>query len=394
MAARDDPGIEVLEPEVDIRESAETETNTDDETDQLLFLFDKLSSRAKRRTLTKLQPLMSSTMLENRTSPEQQASGSDAPKMHTEQETSRSNTQEIHAEGNALKIGDSTIIIKSAPGKVTTPKLRYFSGVVPVPSGQVNFKTWHSAATRLCKSEELTEEEKIARIHNSLSEPALDIAQPALDSGSSKAIVTLLQTAFGCVEDPRDLLNAFNTTVMTSKESPSDYLNRLQQKVEELKLQGAIRCAEGPTYLIRQFNYGCTDDALILKLRLEEKEEDPPDYGTLLLMLRKEEAKRKKRQTALKATAQQHLVETKDGEVKQLRKEIDELSKKLDEVKSTKDGRGERKRDEPQETKQKDRKRLRFCFRCGETGHVVWTCSNTANPDAVTKRFEEARQGN
>ena len=33
--------------------------------------------------------------------------------------------------------------------------------------------------------------------------------------------------------------------------------------------------------------------------------------------------------------------------------------------------------------------RRKFCFKCGDYDHVVWTCSNSANPSLVTKRFEE-----
>ena len=291
MSEKEESQIKMIDSVVKEIEAQETgnstvkcsiETTEDEESEEVLYLMNNLSPRAKRRTLLKLQPLMSSTVMDTQMSHEQQMENRTVP-------------ERFHSEGNILKVGDSTITVKSISGNSTAAKLRHFSGIVPVPSGQISFNTWFHAATRLCRNEELSTDEMIARIHNSLSQPALDIAQSALDSGTPNSVLQLLQSAFGSVDDPRDLMNDYNATMMKSKEKPSEYLNRLYIKLEELKQHRIVDVTDGPTHLLKQFIYGCSDDALILKLRLEEKEDTPPDYGTLLLSLRKEEAKRTKR---------------------------------------------------------------------------------------------------
>ena len=50
------------------------------------------------------------------------------------------------------------------------------------------------------------------------------MTQSAFDSGSSKTVLGLLQLIYGIVDDPRNLLNDFNASIMSSKEQPSEYL--------------------------------------------------------------------------------------------------------------------------------------------------------------------------
>jgi hypothetical protein len=386
-----DEGGRIEDPENRKAGKSNIKSTSDDETDQIMYMIDNLNPRSKRRTLLKLQPLMSATVVDEhvpQTTPQRDNHGA---------------IGKLHEEENTLKVGDSTITIKSISGSATGTKLRHFSGVVPVPTGQVNFRTWINAATRLCRNYELSEEEQMARIHNSLSQPALDIAQSALDSGTPNTVLKLLRNAFGSVDDPRDLLNDYNATLMDSKENPSDYLNRLHLKVEELKQCGIIKTAEGPGYLLRQFIYGCVDDTLILKLRLEEKEDNPPDYGTLLLALRKEEAKRSKRQMAQKYAHSQQVSIEGEKQVDGLKKEVEHLKAQLANIRPTKQESVKQSSSQstPSSKKEKSegqrpatKKKLRFCFKCGETGHVVWTCKNQPNPALVCQKFEDAQQEN
>lgn len=350
-----------------------TEGETDDDVcDQIVYMIENMSARLKRRTLGQLQPLLSSTVIEATPS-----TGTESMKQDTL---------------------EKSIIVKSR-GNPIHPKLRIFSGIAPTPTGHVSFPTWLRAATRLSKTAELDDEEKMALIHNSLSHPALDLAQTALDTGSPQAVLKLLEKAYGNVQDPRDLLNEFNATTMNGKESASEYLNRLHLKLEELKDKSVVTVSEGPTVLLRQFNYGCIDENIILRLRLEEKESNPPDYGSLLLALRKEEAKRTKRSLVQKHARSQGITQRSDeDEVSKLRREVEALKLQLDKSKSaasqakntaistepspapTASG-----TDQPRGT----RRRLRFCFKCGEEGHVVWKCRNSPNPQLVCQKFEE-----
>ena len=354
------------------------ETSETDESEQILYMIQNLSAREKRKTLLQLQPLMSSTLVDS--------ASTTVRKVPEKEDASTSQNS-------------STIIVKSR-GNPINPKLRVFSGITPTPTGHVSFHTWHKAATRLCRNAELADEEKIALIHNGLCQPALDLAQPALDSGLPTGVLSLLENVYGSVEDPRDLLNDFNATTMNSKEKPSDYLNRLYLKLEELKDRKIITVSDGPMVLLRQFNYGCIDDSIILKLRLEEKEDDPPDYGSLLLALRKEEAKRTKKTLVQKYARSQAMTQKEDDDMIKLRKEVEALKAQLAQAKPKSPS---KETSPPKEQMKKTsttsksdqsqgaKKKLRFCFKCGEDGHVVWKCNNPPNTDLVSKKFEDAR---
>ena len=289
-----------------------------------------------------------------------------------------------------------------------------FSGITPVPSGQADYRQWYKAAVRLTKDAEVTDTEIVYRIQSSLMKPALDIVQNALDAGSPTLVLQLLDSVYGNVEDPRDLFNAYNNAVQDAKERASDYLSRLFLLLDELHRRDIIKVEDGPTQLLKQFVYGCTDDNLVLKLRLEEKESDPPDYGKMLLAIRVEEAKRTRRQVVSKLARSQQ-VSVEDSEIEKLKKEISilkgdkqksELQNLREEVAQLKQqnvsgngqGQVQPRHSQPHglagasRSSPGTRPRLRFCFKCGLDGHTVWNCKNVANPQLVCKRFEVAKE--
>ena len=67
--------------------------------------------------------------------------------------------------------------------------------------------------------------------------------------------------------------------------------------------------------LLRQFVYGCSDYNLVLKLRLNEKEDNviSPDYDLLLLSIRREEARRIGKQSASKIVQTKQVAEASGG---------------------------------------------------------------------------------
>jgi len=303
--------------------------STQDASEQIIFMIEDLPVKEKRRTLQRLQPLMSSTFVEPRTS---EISSGGQP-----DESGASSSHGKYSVG----AGDSTIVVKSS--SCTAAKLRHFSGTVPVPSGQVDFRTWYNAAIRLCRHPDIADDEKFARIHNSLSSPALDIAQSSLDAESPEAALKLLKNVYGSVEDPRDVLNDFHTTIMTSKEQPSEYLTRLYLKLQKLKSLD-IEQSDPDSSLLKQFIYGCSDETMIMKLRLEEREHSPPEYSDLLLSLRTEEAKRNKRKFGhnLIRSCQQNAgpADAENTELIQLKKEVAALQSQLANLSATHDSPG------------------------------------------------------
>ena len=90
------------------------------------------------------------------------------------------------------------------------------------------------------------------------------------------------------------------------------------------------------------------------------------------------------------------------SEVEQLRKEVSALKSQLEKVSSAKEeirkpstsASGQSSKSKTSDQKPTVRRKLRFGFKCGELGHVVWKCKKQPNPDLVSQRFEEARQEN
>ena len=80
------------------------------------------------------------------------------------------------------------------------------------------------------------------------------------------------------------------------------------------------------------------------------------------------------------------------NEVKELRAEVAQLRQHKAEVKPP----GQQVQSSAPTQKSGPRlPRNRFCFKCGQNGHKVWTCTNAVNPALVAQRFEQAKaQGN
>ena len=392
------------------------EVDEADESEQILYMIQNLSTTGRRKTLLKLEPLMSSTVLEEH--PDSSKTLSAKPNV-LKQTVSDNSTLHTSSGEITLAAGTSRVVIQSGG---MSSKLRLFSGNIPVPKGEIDFRTWQKAATRICKNKDVSEEEKITKMQNSLQKPALDLAQRALDSGSTTKVLNLLEKVYGNVDDPHVLLNAFNNTLQ-SKERASEYLSKLYLLLDELQRRGVVDVDEAPSYLLKQFIYGCPDETLILKLRLEEKELNPPDYGTLLLALRKEEAKRTRKQVAARMVRSQQVneiaTESSKPEVELLRREVaslkDELKTEREKphacaMKELRQEIAQLKQHQIADREQKalatgqnfrqsrptsgvaTRKKLRFCFKCGLENHTVWSCEQKANPELVCRRFEEAKQ--
>ena len=130
-----------------------------------------------------------------------------------------------------LSAGVSQVIIKSTTHG--QKRLSRFSGITPIPQGQVDFKTWERAATRLSKN--TGSEDMIQAMQNSLLQPALDLVQTQLDSGDPNKVINFLNKVYGTVFDQHSLLRDFYEAGQNvkDKETPSAFLNRLYLLVED-----------------------------------------------------------------------------------------------------------------------------------------------------------------
>ena len=220
--------------------------------------------------------------------------------------------------------------------------------------------------------------------------------------------MSLLSKAYDDVKDVRDIRNEYHASVQLQTEQCSDFLTRLYLLLHEVNRKCEVDDFDGE--LLKQFIYGCNDDSLVLKLRLEEKDDmgDPPDYGSLLLSIRREEAKRTRKKPAPKARVQQLEVvdvqQEADTEAASLKKEVESLRKEVAHLKQQRSQQLTSQPTQPQQSAHANRPtaqqsegsgkhasekpRLNFCFQCGLEGHKAWTCKNEANPVLVTEKFQ------
>ena len=434
-------GIEVLEKGIEDKttetksmKSAIEEEDDLDDSQQVCALFTALSTRNKRRTMDMIADInpdfLSSTLIGELSETAASTKAYPKTKEMKKPDPEYNKSSSLTMDGEVTLIaGESRIVIQSSGSGGTHRKLGRFSGITPVPSGQVNFKTWKRATARMIKCTKSVE--GIQAIQNSLMQPALDLVQTELDSGDPECVLRFLDQIYGVAIDRHSVLKEFYDAVqdLKVKETPSSFLNRLYLLMEECKEVGAIKHEDAMETLLKQFISGCLDETLLTKLRFEDRESDPPSFGDLLMTVRKEEAKRTKKQMLAKLikTQQIQAVNSEDnlemvalrqqvGQLKQqiaksqdvrlretagstdveilkqqvmmLRQELhrDTLTKqdsKVQEARKSDQNRGEQQ--------QSRTMRRKFCFKCGNYDHMVWTCTNRSDPDLVTKRFEENR---
>ena len=385
----------------------EKEDDDPEPCEQIKFMVEGLSVRQKRRTLQMLQPLisplLSSTMADGNTQGEQSS-------------TKDKQDETLYTSGGEVTLGVNSSVSKivfQAP-RPQTFKLRLFSGTVPVPKGEVDYRTWNSAARRLKKKDDLAEEEKCEKLQNSLLDPALSLVCTALDCGNTGKVLSLLAKAYDDVKSVRDLQNEYQSSIQKLDESCSDFLTRLYLLLQEVNRKGIVDYFDSE--LLKQFIYGCSDESLVLKLRLEEKDEmcSPPDYGALLLSIRKEESRRRARKQTAQQRARVQQVKDVDSsagtsgntvatsalhkEVKSLREEVAFLKQQQEPAPPLQQQtRLPPPKQQSQGKSTNERVSLHFCFQCGLEGHKIWTCGNPANPNLVANKFamvKMQKQGN
>lgn len=379
------------------------EGDMEDPAQQVAFLVQGLSTREKRRTFTMLEPelqsFLTSTMIDTGDN-----SAREPPAERKQQ------PETLYTSGGEVTLGANSSVSKivfQAP-RVPTTKLRLFSGVTPAPKGEVDFRTWSRAAKRLSKKTDLTDEEKCERLQNSLLDPALSIVQAELDAAHTSKVISLLEKNYEEVKDVRELLNEFHNSNQLPSEKSSEFANRLYLQLQELQRRRAA--IDLDVDLLKQFIYGCSDESLVLKLRLEERDEDhdPPDYGSLLLSIRREEARRERKRTVAKQARAQQMSETASKRTGgdeyadaacALRKEVTSLRAEVAQLKQQRAPEPVAQVSVPvyrpteNQGKSSNQKRgLNFCFQCGQDSHKVYTCSNTPNPALVAQKFQEVRK--
>ncbi|XP_041842148.1 uncharacterized protein LOC121640451 [Melanotaenia boesemani] len=168
-------------------------------------------------------------------------------------------------------------------------KLRCFSGKIPCPSMESDYDTWRSNVDFYLGDPSMSDKVIVRKIIESLLSPAALVVKHLGPNSSPHDYLSLLDSAYGTVDDGDDLFAKFLNTNQNSGEKPSSYLQRLQTALTKVVKRGGIAAIDAERQLLKQFCRGCWNNSLITSLQLEQKKDHPPSFAELLLLLHTEE---------------------------------------------------------------------------------------------------------
>lgn len=314
-----------------------------------------------------------------------------------------------------------------APPSNSHYKLKPFSGRVPHPSFETDYDTWRSSVDFCLSDPSLTETQVVRRIVESLSPPAANIVKALGPKANPKTYLEHLDSAYATVEDGDELFARFLNTNQNGGEKPSEFLQRLHTVMNSVIKRNGITPSDINKQLLRQFCRGCWDSSLIANLQLEQKKDDPPHFAELLLQLRTEEDKQASKVTRMKhhlgiqktrvysnmqttcSQGRNNFELDMDDNSADLHKQIADLRTQIAQLKADKTDKRPNKpqkeqrkkpitqtKEEPKEIQQitavLPKPKPGYCFRCGEDGHIVSSCSNDPNPALVAAKRNALKQ--
>jgi hypothetical protein len=300
-------------------------------------------------------------------------------------------------------------------------KLPRFSGSDRLSQGEVSYRRWQRAATRLVE-ENISEPQKKKALLKSLQGKADDIAD--LHRGKSSAeLLDVLDKNFGGTVDGDELLIDFYQILQGDKQTASEYVSFLFIELGEVVKFGGLSIDQMPKVLLKQFIRGTSDEDMLNKLKLEDKVANPPTFPDLISSIRREESKRTERRLRHKKQVRVHATTVKSDVSSD---ELHHLRQRLTELEATSVG-VESEREVPalavpqmpssqepephvptasqpglvqlhqrmatlEEQFSTVRNRNVFCYRCGEDGHLATDCQNAPNKKLVQEKSEARRK--
>lgn len=325
-------------------------------------------------------------------------------------------------------------IVKSSDMSQTYPsssKFRPFSGKSPCPNMEVDYDSWRSNV-EFYLADPSVSDRQVVRKMESLLPPAANIIKHLGPLSTPDNFLTLLDSAYGTVDDVDELFAKFLSTNQNAGEKPSGYLHRSQTTPAKVVKGGGVPAADFDRQRLKQFCRGCWDNSLLIRLQLEQKKSQPPTFSELLL--RTEEDK----QAAKSSRMKQHLGLSKlkvqsnplsvysdvdmtastddkthtwtqklqkqiaqlQDQLTSLKASIDEPTTKKSQTKAAQPKKGKLKETKTErhttgdesESKSSRRPRPWYCFNCGEDGHIATTCTEEPNPSLVESKRKELRR--
>lgn len=316
-----------------------------------------------------------------------------------------------------------------SPHYHSNTRLRPFSGRIPCHSSESDYDTWRSNVEFHLADPGMSAKHTTRKIVESLLPPAATIVKHLGPNASPHEYLTLLDSAYGIIDDGDELFAKFLNTNQDSGEKPSGYLQRLQTILSKVIKRGGLAGSDSDRQLLKQFCRGCWNNGLLTSLQLEQKKNNPPPFSELLLCVRSEEDRQAAKSNRMKQhlgakrlsvqsntlsvedyTTNDDITTTAPYDTQKLEKQMAKLQAQIASLKaslsssqaSAKPGKKQKAKlkvsterspppsPEPQLVSRKPRPW--YCFRCGEDGHIAPSCNNEANPELVEKKRRELKQ--
>ncbi|XP_063788860.1 paraneoplastic antigen Ma1 homolog [Pseudophryne corroboree] len=281
-------------------------------------------------------------------------------------------------------------------------RLRIFSGVTPVPTGEESYEVWREAAVQHSEEWRCPEHIKQQRIVESLRGPAMGIIHATRRSNSKSTLkdyFEALDYSFGTLEDVEDLLSKLNQTYQEPNETLTTYIYRLDKILYKLLDKGGINPHEIDERRLKHILRGAlTTNPVAQRLRCSLPRVPAPTLGDLIKEVKLEEVQIENREKNLKRV--KVIVPTPDVSSvnDQLLKLIEEQNKKLDQlislqntpsatsrVSSSGRGRGFSRRPV-------DNSNI-TCFKCGQLGHRSFECSQGRSFPSLPATIDRRQPG-
>ncbi|KAK7884084.1 hypothetical protein WMY93_027207 [Mugilogobius chulae] len=321
-------------------------------------------------------------------------------------------------------------------------RLRIFSGIVPTPAGEEQFDHWLEQAYLMVEESDGSDKDKRRRIMESLKGPALELIKAIRLSDpdvTADKCLEALESAFGLSESGDDLYFSFRLLQQQPGEKLSDFLRRLERALTKVVQRDGLAARDMDRARINQLLKGAVNaDLMLLQLRLRERKANPPTFLELLKEIRKEEeyeASKVKLNQSVHTVHAKVQAESKQSEIQNLRAEIKEvksmfaalatqsqpevetpekhstrpesaasfdpevqaLKKQVKHLQQKVNSKTNRHQSSSQTTVmavnspvKKTETEERFCYRCGENGHLAGKCNRPENQNKVIQRLLQA----
>ncbi|XP_063781263.1 paraneoplastic antigen Ma1 homolog [Pseudophryne corroboree] len=270
-------------------------------------------------------------------------------------------------------------------------RLRIFSGILPVPTGEEPYEAWREAAIQQSEEWHCPDHIKKQRIVESLRGPAMGIIQATRKSNPEATVADYFQAleyTYGTLEDVGDLVARFNHTYQETGEKLSQYVYRLDKIIHKIIDKGGLSPAEVNSSRLKQVIRGAlTTDPVAQRLRCTALLLGSPTLNDLIKEITQEEAlianREKTHAKAVKVVIPSS--ETQGSRDDKLLTLVEEQNKKMDQlilalnqrmapsnvasrnsIRGINNGRGNFRRGGDFTS--------RGCFRCGQLGHWVMNC--------------------